>query len=175
VDLQPAASSGGENWGWRCREGAHPYDATHCDGLVFVDPIHEYTHGGQPSRCAIVGGEVYRGAAIPDLRGSYFFADNCSAQIWSIVNGAATDLRDRTGELASGGASIDQISSFGRDARGEIYVIDQGGQVYRIAPAAPPAPGVPATSPLGAAALGTALAFAAALHLRRRRPAPPEG
>jgi hypothetical protein len=103
-------------------------------------PIHQYTHGGSPFRCSITGGEVYRGCAIPDLQGTYFFGDFCSEQIWSfrVVGGGQTEFQDRTSELDPPGAqSIDNITSFGRDGLGEIYICDQGssssnGEIFKI-------------------------------------------
>ena len=142
IDFQPADSVGGENWGWRCREGSHNFNFTGDCGVpgtpsaTMIDPIHEYSHGGSPFRCSVTGGEVYRGCAIPDLSGSYFFADFCSNQIWSFAfTGAAPVVVDRTAELAPIGASIRSISSFGLDALGEMYICDlDGGEVFKIIP-----------------------------------------
>ena len=84
VDYRPGDSMGGENYGWRCLEG------TRCTGLsgcscadqTLTPPIHEYNHG---QGCfSITGGYVYRGQKMPDLSGTYFFADWCTRQIWSI-------------------------------------------------------------------------------------------
>jgi glucose/arabinose dehydrogenase len=176
VNFQPAASAGGENWGWRCREGAHDFNTANCGGLTPLDPIHEYAHGGSPFRCSLTGGEVYRGCAVPDLAGTYFFADFCSAQIWSfrVDAGAVANFLERTGELAVGGFSIDDVTSFGRDARGELYIVDRGGEIFRIipdgAPSACESPPVP--MPSGAAGLlGLCLVLASAAALRA--PTPP--
>lgn len=143
IDFQPATSTGGENWGWRCREGAHNFNfQANCNGLTLLDPIHEFSHGGSPFRCSITGGEVYRGCAVPDLQGTYFFADYCSNQIWSFIyTGSPIPVAtDRTAELAPGGGlSISSISGFGRDAYGEIYICDlSGGEVFRIIPSGVP-------------------------------------
>ena len=137
VDFQPADSDGGENWGWRCREGAHDFNfGPSCSGATLLDPILEYSHGGTPFRCSITGGEVYRGCAIPDLRGTYFYADYCSNQIWSLraSGGQVTETRERTADLASSGSAIGQVTSFGTDALGEVYVVDRGGEIFRIVP-----------------------------------------
>jgi glucose/arabinose dehydrogenase len=136
VDFQDASSSGGENYGWRLVEGDSCYNPpTGCDPGGLTYPI--YTYGHTPE-CSITGGFVYRGCAIPDLQGNYFFADYCSAKIWSFKYGGAniTDFQDRTTELAPGGGrSIDAISSFGEDAYGELYITDIGdGEVYKIVP-----------------------------------------
>ncbi len=142
INFQPAASVGGENWGWRCREGAHNFNFTGDCGVAgtpsatLIDPIYEFVHGGSPFRCSITGGEVYRGCAIPDLAGTYFFADYCSNQIWSFVyTGVPPVAQDRTAELAPSGFSIRSISSFGLDAFGEMYICDlNGGEVFKIVP-----------------------------------------
>jgi glucose/arabinose dehydrogenase len=140
VSFQPASSAGGENYGWRCMEGSL------CTGLTggvncvcFAPnvkmPIYEYSHGG--GNCAITGGFVYRGCAIPDLRGTYFFADFCSNQIWTCrYDGTLKEFTNRTVELAPrGGSSLTFISSFGEDAAGELYIVVLGGEVFKIVPA----------------------------------------
>lgn len=139
IDVQRAGSVGGNNYGWRCLEASTCTDLSGClcTDESLVAPIHEYGHGGFPFRCSITGGEVYRGCAIPDLQGTYFFADYCSNQIWSLrYDGNVADLRDRTLELAPGGGlNIRTISSFGTDAAGEMYICDQdGGEVFKIVP-----------------------------------------
>jgi glucose/arabinose dehydrogenase len=138
IDFQPASSPGGENYGWRLMEGNHCYNPPdNCDPGGLTYPIHEYSHGGTPFRCSVTGGYVYRGGSIPDLQGAYFFADYCSNQIWSFrYDGEnVVGLTDRTSELAPGnGFSIDDISSFGEDAGGELYIVDLGGEVFKIVP-----------------------------------------
>ncbi len=142
VDYQSGKSKGGENYGWRCMEGTlcTGLRGCTCNALSLTLPIHQYTHGGAPFRCSITGGEVYRGCAIPDLQGVYFFADFCSEQIWSfrVVGGGTTEFQERTSELdPPGSQSIDEITSFGRDGLGEIYICDQGslsanGEIFKI-------------------------------------------
>ena len=151
VDFHAAASSGGVNYGWRCMEGDICTPSCGNCGLSCVCndpsltlPIHTYVNTGFGGRCAITGGYVYRGGAIPDLVGTYFFADFCSDDIWSFrFDGAViSEFNDtREVELAPGGGlSIQDIVSFGEDGTGELYIIDQGnsglgrsGQVLRIA------------------------------------------
>ncbi len=149
VDVQPANSVGGENYGWRCYEGDHAYNTSGCPGSgTMVFPVHEYSHGGSPYRCSITGGYVYRGSAIPDLQGAYFFGEYCSNQIWSFRwdgGGGITNLEDRTSELAPNAGSIAAISSFGEDANGNLYVCDLGGEVFAIQ----------ADAPSGACCVGT--------------------
>jgi glucose/arabinose dehydrogenase len=147
IDYQPASSGGGEDYGWNIMEGLHCYNPpTGCDETGLVLPIHEYDHSGP--KCSVTGGYVYRGAAIPDLVGTYFFADFCSDQIWSFhaVSGAVTHLQERTAELTpESGDPITNISSFGEDGAGELYIVQRdgvgGGAVFRIIRKATDAPG----------------------------------
>ena len=126
VDRQPASSGGGENYGWNVREGSHPYAA---GGSLpgAVDPVFDYSHsdGG----CVVTGGYVYRGAVIPDLVGTYVFADFCL--------GAIEGLRLDGDEVVHQqlGAPVQAVSSFGEDAQGELYVLSLAGGVYRLVPA----------------------------------------
>jgi glucose/arabinose dehydrogenase len=132
VNFEPADDPGGVNYGWRCREGAHDFNTLNCDG-TYTDPIHEYNHG---LGCSVTGGYVYRGCAIPDLQGVYFFADYCSDRIWTFrYDGEViSDFTERSGELAPGGGlDIDWITGFGEDAYGELHIVDQvDGEVFKI-------------------------------------------
>jgi glucose/arabinose dehydrogenase len=132
IDVQPASSDGGENYGWNVMEGTHCFVGANCatDGLV--QPIHEYSHG---PACSITGGHVYRGSALPALVGAYFFADFCSNQLWSLrwSGGAVTDVREWTSDL---GGALDGPSTFGVDAQGELYLANLNtGVILRFAPA----------------------------------------
>ena len=139
IDFQPATSFGGENYGWRLMEGNNCFNPpVNCDPGGLTYPIHEYTHGGNPFRCSVTGGYVYRGTALPNLQGTYFFADFCSDQIWSFrYDGVIiSEFSDRTAELAPGeGLSIDRISSFGEDGMGELYMVDLDGEIFKLCPA----------------------------------------
>ncbi len=138
IDFQLASSAGGENYGWRLMEGNHCYNPpSDCDPGGLTYPIYEYSRGGSPFRCSITGGYVYRGDDIPDLQGVYFFADYCSDQIWSFRydDNNISEFTDRTDELDPGnGLSINDISSFGEDGSGELYIVDLGGEIYKILP-----------------------------------------
>ncbi len=129
------------NYGWMCMEGFHctGIPVCTCNAPELTLPIHEYAHGGSPFNCSITGGYVYRGCAIPDLQGWYFFSDYCSARLWSLrYNGTViTDFVDRTAELHPGAPmDISNVSSFGEDALGELYICDlTGGEVFKIVPA----------------------------------------
>ncbi|MEW6049476.1 MAG: PQQ-dependent sugar dehydrogenase [Candidatus Zixiibacteriota bacterium] len=144
IDFQPGSSSGGENYGWRRKEGLNCYNPpTNCEaGFTLVDPIYQYTHSG--GRCSISGGYVYRGCAIPDLQGTYFFADYCTGEIWSFTydGSGITGFQNRNTEL---GLTSSGVASFGEDARGELYVVNlNAGRVYKIVPN-----GVPSQCSLG--------------------------
>lgn len=123
IDYLPAGLPGGTNFGWDYREGAHEYDGNPPAGLALVDPIAEYSHseGG----CSITGGYVYRGA-MPEWNGIYLYGDYCTGFIWGLmrVNGEwqaqllfDTDVR---------------ITSFGQDESGEVYLLNDGGGVYKL-------------------------------------------
>lgn len=147
IDFEPAGGGGGFNYGWDIMEGLHCFEPpSGCDQTGLVLPIHEYSHG---AGCSITGGYAYRGAAIPALAGTYFFADYCTNKIWSLRydGSTVTEFTDRTAELAPGGGlAIGSISGFGEDGAGELYIVDRGttttGEVYKILP--DPA-GVPST------------------------------
>jgi len=176
VNFQPAAGAGGENWGWRCREGAHDFNfggTAGCATATLLDPIHEYSHAG--GACSITGGEVYRGCAIPDLQGTYFFADYCSAKYSSfrVIGGVVMELTDRTAELALPTGNPfpdDQPTSFGRDAAGEVYICLQGGTIHKIVPDGVPdqCNAVPTVSGWGMLSAIVLLLSAGTVVLRRR-------
>lgn len=145
IDRQPASSGGGEDYGWRVMEGTHCFDAdptadTDCPGDVptcfdpsFTPPIFDY--GRTQNDRSVTGGYVYRGRAIPELRGLYVFGDFVSGRIWSLEE-TSPDTWTRTLLLESGLG----LASFGEDLAGNLYVMDLGGgQVLRLVSAAAPA------------------------------------
>ena len=132
IDVEPAGQ-GGKNYGWRLREGSQCYNPrASCDPANMTTlPVAEYGHGAD---CSVTGGYVYRGSAIAALRGTYLYADFCSGKFWSFryVDGQASGLREITDDINPDG--VTQISSFGQDSQGELYVtaFTGGGPVYRI-------------------------------------------
>lgn len=135
VDFEPAGSPSGLNYGWRLMEGDACFNPQqNCNpNNDLVLPITTY---GRQVGTSITGGYVYRGSAIPALRGAYLYADYVSARFFSlrVENGAAVDVQDITDDLNPGGG-IGGISSFGVDNAGEIYVLSQGEDtLYRIDP-----------------------------------------
>lgn len=137
VDIQPASSGGGENYGWAAWEGTHRFEAR--APLVpepedHVPPVFEYHHdsGTIITGCSITGGYVYRGSAIPELRGFYLLGDFCSGARLAFrwCDGAVVDTQV-VEDLASTPA---QLTSFGEDQAGELYMTGRGGSVVRIIP-----------------------------------------
>ncbi len=126
------ATAPGLNYGWSVTEGTQCFRAPTCDTSGFVEPVHVYDHAG--GRCSITGGAVYRGDAMPTVRGHYFFADLCAAGVSSlrVVGGAATDLRSRDV------GAVGSVTSFGTDGDGELLLTSIEGGIYRLGP--PPAP-----------------------------------
>ena len=123
VDLQPAGSSGGQNYGWNILEGSVEWGAPPPDA---VRPVYEYPHLGVV--CAVTGGYVYRGSAIPALRGWYVFGDFCSGEI------DALRLVDGHEDAGAVGPIVRNLASFGQDQRGELYALSLSGGVFMLVP-----------------------------------------
>lgn len=126
-------------FGWNCCEGSEAFEGAgpectySCEEQVI--PRRELPHsGGDFNLCSITGGFVYRGRRMPDLQGSYFFADFCSGRVFE--DSGAPLVIDRSEELgSSGGASLSLPSTFGEDACGELYIGDYSdGDVFRLVP-----------------------------------------
>ncbi len=131
VDFQQANSMGGENYGWRCREGAHDFNTSGCASSGFVEPVFEYNHSFQSS-CSITGGYIYRGTQHSALWGRYLCTDYCSGQFFSVKQaGVNTFDADTLNNLTN-----NQYTGFGQDNNGELYVLYRGsgtgGRVYRL-------------------------------------------
>jgi glucose/arabinose dehydrogenase len=131
VDVHPAGAAGGRDFGWRVFEGSIPTPGiSDAAPPNVIGPVFEYTHvSGQ----AIIGGYVYRGSATGELAGLYIFGDEVSGRVWTFrpVNGAVTELRDRTKEITAKGG-IDSLSSFAEDSAGGLYALSLAGSIYRI-------------------------------------------
>lgn len=118
---------GGKNYGWNVMEGLHCYNpSSGCNMTGLAMPILEYPHSDGE---AVVGGFVYKGAAISGLSGAYIFGDYISGTIWELVESPPGTWTRST--LLSTGRNI---SSFGQDSAGELYVVDYGGSVLKLAP-----------------------------------------
>jgi glucose/arabinose dehydrogenase len=148
VDYEPRGRSG-RNYGWRNREGAHDNVTSRPPAFEpLVDPVHEYSRADGQS---ITGGVVYRGRLLgASFAGRYFFADYVQGRVWSLALTAdpasgetrASGLTEHTAELSAGGA-IGNVSAFGVDADGELYVVSYSrGAIVKVlgsttAPATP--------------------------------------
>jgi glucose/arabinose dehydrogenase len=117
-----AAASGGINYGWNAFEGSHAF-AGSIEGTTF--PVAEYSHG--ESRCSVTGGLVVRDPSLPLWQGVYLYGDFCSGHIWGLLRQAD-------------GSWVNQvlfdtsynITTFGMDSGGHVYLADRGGAIYRL-------------------------------------------
>ena len=130
VNMQSADSAGGENYGWNITEGESCFNEANptaplesCDDENLVGPVLEYPHSEGRS---VTGGYVYRGEAIPALKGFYVYGDFTSGTVWGA---AAQSGGYASTELAESGFNV---VAFGEDEAGELYVADFSGAVYRI-------------------------------------------
>lgn len=114
----------GLNFGWPLHEGFSCFrGGSLCDAADLIPPVYDYRH---PEGCSISGGYVYRGRAIPQLNGHYFFSDYCAGFLRSIApSGEVFDWTEQTG-------TVSDVTSFGLDIDGELLVISANGTVYRV-------------------------------------------
>ena len=148
----------GINYGWDDMEGRHCFEPDPgCLTAGRVLPVLEYCNSGcaapgdpactvaacsvfQPEKGqAVIGGFVYRGCAMPDVQGEYFYSDTYNTWIRSfrgVSGGNAQNLLNRSAELdPPGPQAITTVTSFGEDARGELYITDYSdGEVYKLIP-----------------------------------------
>lgn len=126
INFEPAGT-GGRNYGWSCREGAHDFtNGNDCTGVATTDPIIEFSHG---PHCSVTGGYVYRGPGTL-FDGYYFYGDYCSDVVWLATEGD-TGWSSVVWPLAA--PTLNSISSFGEDEQGNLYIADRNdGKVYRI-------------------------------------------
>src|SRR5262245_31351070 len=121
----------GGNYGWNVYEGDLSF---HNPGNLppgsFVAPIHDY---GRAAGAAVIGGYVYRGTALPELRGDFVFGDYISGRIWSL-------RRDGAAVVVTHIADVADPVSFGEDERGELLVVSHGGTLHRLVTAVPAEP-----------------------------------
>ncbi len=126
VPMQP----GGMNLGWPITEALHCFSpSAACDTTGLTLPVVEVSHADAAS-CSITGGIVYRGSAIPELSGTYFFSDFCGGYLRAFDPAEPSTIRDYTEEL---GGPIGQVSSFGEGADGEMYITTSRA-VFKLVP-----------------------------------------
>lgn len=132
IDVAVTPNAGRQaNYGWRLMEGFLCFSpSSNCNPGGLTLPVLDYPHAD--GACSVTGGYVYRGVASPSLRGTYFYGDFCAGFVKSFryQNNLATDQMDWPSLSPPGG----QISSFGEDAQGELYVVTLGGILFRIVP-----------------------------------------
>lgn len=162
INFQAASSNGGENYGWRLREGTI---ATPTVGGPLppgaIDPVYDYLHGaGALQGNSVTGGYVYRGPD-PTLQGKYIFGDFVTANVWAFNYDGQnlTNFERLNGRFAVDAGAINSISSFAEDGSGNLYLIDLDGDIFRFT--AVPEP--------GSMALCSMVGLSAWLIARRRR------
>ena len=143
IDVEPAASGGGRNYGWDIEEGSVCFDPTpeagesECGDPTLTRPVYEYDHDPEAFCNAVTGGVVYRGTAIPSLYGEYLFGDFCTEQIWSFrwdgAGGTEGPVVERE-VVVTDETAVDAISAFAEDGAGELVIVDLGGELFRLVP-----------------------------------------
>jgi len=140
INYLPADDSGGGNLGWRLFEGdlavevedsSAPMIDKDTEGLIF--PVYSYPHlkplgydGSFPIGCAIIGGHIYRGAALPELKGLYIYSDYCHGELWTLWQGEDGWHTDKLLEMDL------NVTALAEDAQGEIYIASIDGQVHKL-------------------------------------------
>lgn len=123
VDYLPARATAGANFGWDYLEGSHPFEGTPPADAELVGPVAEYSHS---QGCSVSGGAVYRGS-IPAWQGVYLYGDYCSGLVWGLLKvGEDTWQNELLFDTNS------RISAISQDERGEVYLLDIRGTVYRL-------------------------------------------
>ncbi|HET6796719.1 MAG TPA: PQQ-dependent sugar dehydrogenase [Gemmatimonadales bacterium] len=127
VALAAEGSGKGKNYGWNIMEGTSCLSGGTCDESGLALPVYQYSHTN--GNCSVIGGYVYRGSALPNLQGVYFFGDFCTGVVHSFryAGGAANEVTDWPALHTSG-----PLTSFGEDPAGELYVLESSGRVSRI-------------------------------------------
>jgi glucose/arabinose dehydrogenase len=129
IDLQPAASTGGENYGWRCYEGNVAYNNNGCGPVGnYVAPVYVYAHIN--SNCSVTGGFVYRGSQEANLSGMYIYCDYCTGIFWGLKPG---DAPNTWANVQLGNFANYNFAAYGEDAAGELYAAGlSDGVIYRV-------------------------------------------
>jgi glucose/arabinose dehydrogenase len=124
IDFLPLGTPGGGNLGWNFYEGSHPYRGSPPLGSIFIMPVAEYGHDLGDS---VTGGYVYRGKNLLDWQGVYLYGDYSSGRVWGLLH-----LPDGTWQNALMFETATNISSFGVDENGEIYLVDYNGSIMTL-------------------------------------------
>ena len=123
IDYLPAGSPGGTNFGWNYFEASHHFAGQPSAKDHFTYPVAEYNHndGG----CSIIGGYFYRGT-MPEWDGIYIYGDYCSGKVWGVIKSGDQWQNQLLFETHL------QITAFGQDTKGEIYMLSDDGGVYQL-------------------------------------------
>ncbi len=125
VNFLPAGTRAGSNFGWDYYEGIHTYESNPPGDFVSVFPLTEYDH--QTGGCSVTGGFVYRGSELPEWQGIYFYGDYCTGNVWGLFQNSIGEWENELlFELEA------NISSFGLDQVGEIYLLDLFGNIFKL-------------------------------------------
>lgn len=131
VDVQPAGSPGGQNYGWKVMEGTScfrsnncPAETPPCNSPLFTLPALEYEH--KQGQCSITGGYVYRGTSLPQIHGTYVFGDLCTGKVWG------AERRGNAWRVREAAERVPFVTAFGEDKNGEIWAVTYDGALYRM-------------------------------------------
>jgi glucose/arabinose dehydrogenase len=131
INFLPAGTPAGINFGWPYFEGLHTVKGQPPTEAVFNAPVAEYAH---TFGCSVTGGQVYRGAALPEWFGVYLYGDFCQGNVWGLLQlpdgGGSSDPQWQNARLFQLSGTF--ITSFGLDEAGEIYLVDYTGEIYRL-------------------------------------------
>jgi len=145
VDVEPADSPGGRNYGWAVMEGDACFKsvsgAPPCNDPSLTLPVYVYPHPASPPPCGVAetGGSVYRGSRSPSLHGVYFFSDYCLGRIWTLTwdgdGGTVGPVDDVTGEIVPDAGTLQHLTAVSEDGAGELLFVDlDDGDVFRLVP-----------------------------------------
>lgn len=128
IDFQPAASAGGENYGWRCWEGDAEHITSACSGITHTGPVAAHEHTGFSGWCSITGGAVYRGSDYPGMQGYYLYTDYCYGEIHAVKDDGAGGFD---------GYALNTTGNFGytdivEGLDGTMYIVNINGSVSKL-------------------------------------------
>ncbi len=121
IDVLRAGTKGLVNFGWDVLEGSTSFEDKPLGTGKLIGPVAQYSHD---DGCSVTGGYVYRGRAVPSLRGRYVYGDYCSGTVWSLPAGGG---KPRVEPFTVAG-----LSSSGESLTGELYAVSHEGTIYRV-------------------------------------------
>jgi glucose/arabinose dehydrogenase len=122
INFVQAGTPGGLNFGWKYFEGSYGYDGAPPQDVQFEPPVAEYDHG---QGCSVTGGYVYRGA-MPEWNGIYLYGDYCTGTVWGLIRS------DEGWQNQALFGAVGNITSFGQDNLGEVYIATDSGSILRL-------------------------------------------